>query len=145
MNINQVLKESQKLDYDIRNLFRISTFNEYNDLSGLDIDYEDAQQLFLLDEVRMIMEKLDDVRARLSYLNLPIKEISKLHKNEIGKYETESGHYYCCGSNIEALVMDDCHGVPYWVCTRVEHDGEGYYLVGNKAISLNGLTVRVRG
>ena len=49
-----------------------------------------------------------------------IKEVSKLHKNSEGRYETAHGHYYTSGCWIEALVSDDYHEVPYWTRTRVE-------------------------
>ena len=89
-----VLKESQKLNGSIRSLLRLSTYDEYDDLSGLHIDYEDGQQLFLQTELREIMEKLSDVERRISYLSRPVKETSRLHKNGSGRYETKSGH---CG------------------------------------------------
>ena len=59
-------------------------------------------------------------------------------------YRTAKGHFYDCRSSIEALVTDEYHEVPYWTRTTVEHNGEDYYLVGYKGLSMKGLTVRVR-
>jgi len=143
-DLNMVLSEAQKLNGSIGSLLKLSTYDDYDDLSGLDIDYEDGQQLFLQSELWKIMEKLSDVMGRIAYLSRPVKEISRLHKNRSGRYETEKGHYYTSGSDIEALVKDDYQEVPYWVRTRVEHDGKDYYLVGYKDVRLDGLTVRVR-
>ena len=143
-DLNMVLLEAQKLNGSIRSLLRLSTYEDYDDLSGLHIDYEDGQQLFLQSELREIMEKLSDVTGRITYLSRPVKEISCLHKNRSGRYETKNGHEYTSGSGIEVLIKDDYQEVPYWVWTRVEHDGKGYYLVGHKNIQLDGLTVRVR-
>lgn len=143
-DLNMVLKETQKLNGSIRSLLRLSTYDDYDDLSGLHIDYEDGQQLFLQTELREIMEKLSDVTGRIAYLSRPVKETSRLHKNRSGRYETKGGHYYTSGSGIEALIKDDYQEVPYWVWTSVEHDGKGYYLVGHKNVRLDGLTVRVR-
>ena len=127
-DLNMVLKESQKLNGNIRSLLRLSTYDDYDDLSGLHIDYEDGQQLFLQSELREVMEKLSDVADRIAYLSRPVKETSCLHKNRSGRYETKGGHYYTSGSGIEALIKDDYQEVPYWVWTSVEHDGKDYYI-----------------
>ena len=106
-DLNMVLRETQKLNGSIRSLLRLSTYDDYDDLSGLSIDYEDGQQLFLQTELREIMEKLSDVTGRIAYLSRPVKETSRLHKNRSGRYETKGGHYYTSGSGIEALIKDD--------------------------------------
>ena len=110
-NINDILVQASELRAGIDRLLRSSTYRQYDDLSGLEINQQDSEQLFLLDELRGIMEKLDNV---------------------------EDGHA------IEALITDDRHDVPYWTRTRVEHDGTGYYLVGHRDTSLNGLVIRTR-
>lgn len=143
-DVKSVMAEALGMRREISRLLRLSTYNQYGDLCELKIDYEDADQLFLLNELLAIMEKLADVEDKLSYLSWPIVETSRLWKNEVGKYETAHGHYYSCGSRIEALVSDDYHESPYWTRTSVEHDGTDYYLVGHRDVSLNGLTVRVR-
>ena len=106
-DLNMVLKETQKLNGSIRSLLRLSTYDDYDDLSGLHINYEDGQQLFLQTELREIMEKLSDVTGRIAYLSRPVRETSRLHKNRSGRYETKGGHYYTSGSGIEALIKDD--------------------------------------
>lgn len=143
-DLNTLFAETQQLDCKIKSILRLSTYEEYDDLSGLDVNYEDAQQLFLLDELRGIMEKLSDVHDRITYLSRPVKETGRLHRNGGGRYETAHGHYYTSGSRIEALVTDGSQEAPYWVRTSVEHDGRDYYLVGHKNIHMDGLTVRVR-
>ena len=143
-DLKMVQEETAKLNQSIQRLLKLSTYEKYDDLSGLDMDLTDPEQIFARDELRWIMEKLDDVEERISYLSRPILEVSKLHRSSAGKYETDSGHFYCCGSVIEALVTDEYHDGPYWARACVEHDGTDYYLVGNKGVSMNGLTVRVR-
>lgn len=143
-DVKSVLAAALGMRGEINRLLRLSSYNQYGDLSELKINYEDAEQLFLLDELKFVMDKLADVHDRLSYMARPIKEVSKLHKNSEGRYETRGGHYYTSGCRIEAFVTDDYHEVPYWTRTRVEHDGTDYYLVGYKGVKLNGLTVRVR-
>lgn len=93
-NINTVWAKTAELNGRIHCLLRLSTYEKYDDLSGLDINYQDKEQLFLLDELRDIMDKLSDVEDRISYLSLPIKKVSQLRLNESGRYETLHGHYY---------------------------------------------------
>lgn len=142
--ISQALNQAMELRRSIRALLRVSSYNEYCDLDGLDIDYTDSEQLFQLDELRCIIEKLADVEDVLHYLSLPIQEVSQLRKNSFGQYKTRGGQVFYCGNRIEALISDDYHDVPYWSRTRVEHDGTNYYLVGHRGVSLDGLTIRTR-
>ena len=143
-DLNKVFSEAQKLKWNIESLLRLSAFESYGDLSGLHIDYEDGEQLFLIEELREIMELLSDVNRRLKYLSRPVRETSRLHKNISGRYETSNGHCYTSGQGIEALIRDGHREAAYWVRTRVEHDGSDYYLVGHKEVHMDGLTVRVR-
>ena len=143
-DIKKVFAEAQKLNWNIENLLRLSTFEPYGDLSGLHIDYEDSEQLFLSQELREILEKLSTANHRLKYLSRPVRKTSRLHKNRSGRYETADGHYYTSGQGIEALVPEGYPEVMCWVWTRVEHDGKDYYLVGHHDVCMDGLTVRVR-
>ena len=143
-DINSIMLQARELQPGISRLLHNSTYHRFDDLSGLEINYEDAEELLLLDELRGIMEKLADVEDAICYLSCPIKETGRLCKNASGRYETASGHYYCCGSPIEALVTDDRYPEAYWVRTSVEHDGRDYYLVGHRDVSMAGLTVRIR-
>jgi len=63
--------------------------------------------------------------------------------DERGDYRTEEGYCYRRGSLIVVLLQDGPH-VPCWVQTKVEHDGEDYYLIGYDDIPMEGLCVRVR-
>jgi len=139
-----IMLQVSELQQGITRLLRSSTYNQYDDLSGLEINYEDSEELFRLDELRGIMEKLADVEDAIRYMGQPVREVGRLWKNAAGRYETESGHYFCCGSPIEALVSDSRYDVPYWVRTSIEHDGHDYFLVGHRHVSLDGLTVRIR-
>lgn len=143
-NIDTILAQASKLRVGIDRLLRTSTYYQYDDLSGLSVNTQDSEQLFLWDQLRYIMEKLADAEDAIRYLELPVDEISHLYKNDSGCYETSQGNVYRCGSPIEALVQDEFHDVPYWTRTRVEHDGADYYLVGHQDVSLNGLVVRTR-
>lgn len=143
-DLQMALSEAVKLNRSITQFLKFSTYTDYDDLSGLDIDFADGEQLLLLDELRRITDQLADVQEYISYLTRPVTEVSRLRKGTAGKYRTAKGHFYDCRSSIEALVTDDYHEVPYWTRTVVEHNGEDYYLVGHKGLSMKGLTVRVR-
>ena len=77
-DISRILAQATSLQWEIRRLLRVSNFSQYTDLSGLEIDYNDREQLFLLDELRGIMEKLSEVDDALRYINLPVQEVSQL-------------------------------------------------------------------
>ncbi len=143
-DLQAVLAEAVKLNRSITQFLKFSTYPNYDDLSGLDIDFKDGEQLFLRDELRGIASRLTDVQDYILNLSSPIVEVSRLRKGTAGMYRTTKGHYYGCRSIIEALVSDEYHDVPYWTRTVVEHNGKDYYMVGYKDISLKGLTVRVR-
>ena len=143
-DLQMALSEAVKLNRSITQFLKFSTYTDYDDLSGLDIDFADGEQLLLLDELRRITDQLADVQEYISYLTRPVTEVSRLRKGTAGKYRTAKGHFYDCHSSIEALVTDDYHEVPYWTRTVVEHNGEDYYLVGHKGLSMKGRTVRVR-
>lgn len=143
-DLEQVFAEAVKLNRGISQFLKFSTYTDYDDLSGLDMDPNDGEQLLLRDELRRITDRLADVQEYISYLTRPIVETSRLRKGTAGKYRTAKGHFYDCRSSIEVLVSDEYHDVPYWTRTTVEHNGEDYYLVGYKGLSMKGLTVRVR-
>lgn len=142
--LEQTFEEAVRLDQGITRFLRASTYFDYDDLSGLDPDTGDGEQLLLWEELRLITDKLADAQERIAYLTRSIVEVSPLRKGTAGKYRTAKGHFYDCRSSIEALVTDEYHDVPYWTRTIVEHDGEDYYLVGYRGLPLGGLTVRVR-
>jgi len=143
-DLQMVLAEAVKLNQIISRFLKFSTYTNYGDLSGLDIDLTDGEQVFLRDELLAITDHLADVQDYIEYLSRPIVEVSRLRKGISGKYRTAKGHYYDCGSRIEALVSDEYHDVPYWARTTVEHNGKDYYLVGYLNIPMDGLRVRVR-
>ncbi len=144
MEINTVLEKMVELKIQIDDILRSSTYDEHADLSGLHVDRKDSDQLFLLKELRSIMRKLADTGCSIEYIFRPVREVGSLHQNEGGEYVTGQGYPYRSGSLIEVLLQDDSQEVPCWVLTKVEHDGENYYLVGYEDISMEGLNVRVR-
>ena len=141
----QIMDQAMALKSEISKLLLASTYKECSDLSGLDINYGDSEQLLQLEVLRDITEKLADIEATLDYMSLPVLEGGQLVKNAVGKYTTSSGYVLHAGSMVEALIADGIYNVPYWSIDRVEHDGTDYYLVKNLNTPMDGLAVRIRG
>ena len=153
-NLTELSIEMSKLKKQIETLLRISKYREHDDLSGLgdSAQPKTADQLQQLEEYRRALDKLDEVQYRLEYLEMPIREASRIYRNETGRYETDHGHYYTSGSSIEFLrteeVYNDNSGKwedsEIWTRSTVESKDGEYYIVGYPDIELSGLKVRVR-
>ncbi len=143
-DLKTTLSKTFALESEIKALFSAAAFDDYYELSGLHINSTDSDQLFLLDELQVIMAKLLEVKNKIAYLKCPVKETSRLHKNRQGRYETAKGYVYTSGEVIEALIDNGYHDAPYWVRTSVEHNGKDYYLVNYNSICMDGLLVRRR-
>ena len=49
-DLQAALAEAVKLNQHITQFLKFSTYPEYNDLSGLDIDFHDGEQILIWDE-----------------------------------------------------------------------------------------------
>ena len=147
--------EMEKLKRQLETVLYISGYRDYDDLSGLD-DYKQiktADERQKLEEYRNILYKLDEVQGNLAYFDKPVKEVSTLHMNASGRYETVKGHCYTSGSGIEFLRTEEVYNYDtdkwenagIWTCSRVESQNGEYYIVGYSDVKLSGLKVRVRG
>ena len=65
-DLQMVLSEAVKLNQRIAQFLKFSTYPDYDDLSGLDIDFADGEQLLLLEELRRITDRLADVQEYIS-------------------------------------------------------------------------------
>lgn len=147
--------EMTNLKKQIETVISVSGYREYEDLSGLD-DFKQiktADQRQQIEEYCRILNKLGDIQWALAYQERPVKEVSKLHCNEAGRYETDKGYYYTCGSGIEFLRTEEVYNSDFdtwedaeiWTTSSVEAENGKYFIVGYPKIELSGLTVRVRG
>ena len=153
-HIKDIMAEVTELNIKLQQILYHSQYEMYDDLSGLEWDKTDADQLFMLDELRQIMYKIDDISHTLNYLEKPIKAEGALHKNANGRYEVQ-GIELSSGCGIEYLATDDRHWryndnddyviTPYWCSSRIEHNGTDYYIVGaNDLDTLENVRVRIR-
>ena len=92
-DLQAALSEAVKLNRSISQFLKFSTYTEYNDLRGLDIDFADGEQRLLWEELPRITDKLADVQEYISYLTRPIMEVSRLRKGAVGKYRTAKLSY----------------------------------------------------
>lgn len=150
MNINELMKSLSKLNPELKRLINKTGIDKYDDLSEVEADFNNPEQLFLVEELCSAMQKIDEVSYTISYLEKPIKGEYVLHKNSNGRYEC-SAHEYTCGNCIEYYAYDNWNEHYRWIVSRVEHDGDDYYIVGSKSLSsdgnavpLEGLRVRIR-
>ncbi|WP_411679589.1 DUF5348 domain-containing protein [Clostridium thailandense] len=142
-DLEKLLNSANNISKQIDELLKKSNYKNYDDLSSLKIDYNDAEQLLLLDELKVILDRLESVKIKIDYLNLPIIYTGFLQKNSNGRYAIGTKEF-SSGAGIEVLVYDDFCDKKYWIKTRIEHNGKDYYLVGYKNIQMQGLEVRVR-
>lgn len=152
--ITEIFEEMKKIDGNIKQILKHSEYEYADDLSSVIFDYKDAEHLFLVDEMRSILQKLCGISHTMNYLDRPIIAEGILHKNSYGRYEIPE-HEFTSGNGIEYLATDDLHcrydeetgeyiNVPYWCASRVEHNQTDYYIVGAEDIELEGLRVRIR-
>ena len=152
-NIKEIMNEVFELNAKIKQLISHAEYEQYDDLSGLKYDDENPDDLMMLDELKTLFSRLDDISHTINYLNRPIKEEGFLHKNRNGRYEI-NGHELSSGCGIECLITDDWHfkydedgryvETPFWYASRIEHNGEDYYIVDVYDIEMEGLRVRIR-
>ena len=142
-NLNELLKAATRISETVERVLNESEFSEYGDLSGFDVDCSNPDQLFLKDELQNIAARLQSVSKSIKYLNKPATDVYTLRRNASGRYECELFEL-TSGSTLEALVFDTWGECFKWVCSRIEHNGEDYYLYGHDATSLEGLQVRFR-
>ncbi len=150
MNINELMKSLSKLNPEFKHLINKTGIDKYDDLSEVEADLNNPEQLFLVEELCSAMKKICEASYTVSYLEKPIKGEYVLHKNSNGRYEC-SAHEYTCGNCIEYYAYDSWNEHYRWIVSSIEHDGDDYYIVGSKSLSsdgnavpLEGLRVRIR-
>lgn len=105
---------------------------------GEKIDKPDnADEMMKYNFVLQTLDRLYEINADILYLQKSVQSKGKLRKNSRGRYEIPD-YEWTSGREIEALIEN------VWIHSRVEHNGEDYYIVGYSSIPMEGLAVRVR-
>ena len=141
--INDLKAKLDKLNQELKYIIRDSEYSDYDDLSGLECDTSDPEQVFLREELKSIMYELDNASSNISYLNQPIAHEGELYKLDNGRYACD-GCELSSGYGLEVLVYDETEERYSWVATRIEHNGEDYYLVRLSDTPLAGTRARIR-
>ncbi len=141
MDVKDFREKLTQLNQRIKELVTESGFNRYDGLSEV-FDSTDPETLFQRYELGKVMRYLEDASDAISYMTE--KEVTEgtLYKNERGRYAC--GEYeLSSGSSLEVYVYDEDNERYKWRKTRMEHDGDDYYIVGFDG-SPNGVKARVR-
>ncbi|MFV0439783.1 MAG: DUF5348 domain-containing protein [Lachnospirales bacterium] len=146
MKANEVIREMKSINNSISQIFKNVGYVDGTEYDKLEVDEENPNDIFLEREMSKIFYMYECSQKLFAYLDLEIKYESKLFLNDDGRYETEKGDNFTCGSIIEYLSNDERYNdYPFWRKSRIESDGGEYYIVDEPKISLSGLLVRVRG
>lgn len=146
INVTELMKRVRRLTGEIKEIIRISGY-DYG-LSEFEVDYDrknpDEVQLYY--ELENIVSKFDDILSTVKFLDRDVSEVSRLHLNGNGRYETASGTELTCGTCIEFLYYNDYYEdePPRWVSARIEHDGNDYYICGYKNVDIGSVLIRFR-
>lgn len=142
----EILNELKALAHTIREMEKATTYDVYGDCSGLNTDGADPDSVEMEYGLAGIMEHLYQARMGIERLSSPVQYESRLYKNSAGKYEDNHGKLYSCGSAIEFFDKGDpdCGARARWIISRVEHDGNNYYIVGYRHLPLDRALTRVR-
>lgn len=154
-DLKTLYDELRNLKKQIEKIFSMSKYQDYDELAGLD-DYQQiktADQRQQLEECRIMLLDLEEIENILAYYERPIREVSRIYRNETGRYETNSGYYYTSGSRIEFLRSEEVYdydtntweNAEIWTRSWVESKDGEYFIVHYPDVQLSGLTVRVRG
>lgn len=145
ITIQELDEMLQKLRLPIREVIKETEFECCDDLSALkNFDKITSPDEFqLVNEYRNALNHLCNAYWIIDYLSRPVDEESMLFLNSQGNFEC-SFHTFHCGDGIEFYCYDEYDEKYKWCTSRVEHDGEKYYIVRHRNINMNGLRVRHR-
>lgn len=141
IELKEAFKILNDLGYRIEMKVRLFDYEAEN----VQYNHQDANDCFLHDQLKGIIEKLNDVQHDIAYLQRPICAQGIITHNDDGRYELPTGDYFTSGSTCEILTYDDLQERNEWVFTSIEHNGNDYYATAlGKDISIDGMMLRVR-
>ena len=84
-HIKDIFNEVEELNLKIKQVLYHAEFENYEDLSALEYDSANPDQLMMLDELKSMLTKLEEISNTINYLSRPVKKEGKLHKNRSGR------------------------------------------------------------
>lgn len=142
MDLPYLHKQLNRLNNEIGYILE-QTGYEYDDMQRVEFSRKEPNARLLQYEFLQVMHHLNEVKCKLDYLNKKIVGEYTLRRNNLKQYECDEQIYHC-GYPIEYYCYDDYDECYKWILSRVEHDGNDYYIVGDRSRPLNGLKVRIR-
>lgn len=144
-SLREAMSEMAEINIKIKQVLYHTGYEAYEELREIEVDESDADQLFLLEQLMIILDRLNEVSETLDYLNSPIEVLGVLHKKYNGRYALNDREL-TCGCGIEYLAGGDCEqSVERWHYGRIEYCGSDYYIVGaSKDLKLEGMQARIR-
>lgn len=143
-DIKAIYRSLTKLVEEIEGLERQAKFNDRSCEFKIEYNVDSSDEVQLFSNLSDILDNLHYVKTAVDYLNKPISKYTVLHKNDYDRYETEEGYEFTCGCSIEYYGIDDYTEHYAWKTSRIEHNGDDYYIVGDRELSLEGLRIRIR-
>lgn len=149
MTLIDLYRRLKSLDLSVSSLMKEAGY-DYNGWTGEGVcpDVCDPDEALLLNTASEMLYGFLRFHQMLHYLSLPTHGIYKLTQmsgERYGYYDSNGiSHILTCGQPLEALIPGENGFMSEWVCSRLEHNGEDYYLFGYSSISLSNLTIRER-
>lgn len=148
MTLKDVFNRLHEIDQAAQALIRETGFSFDTGSAGkVSFAPEEPDTRFLKESIALLLEPLDQMHCLLSYLEAPASPEHVLERFRNGRYGYRDGNgsrrEFSCGQTLEAKIKDS-FGRLRWVKTRMEHNGDDYFLMGHPSVPLAGLTVRER-
>lgn len=105
-----------------------------------------AKQLGEVIMLSDISSSMEAILERLRFMQKTVVAEGKLYKQDNGRYTVEGYHSeLTSGATIEYVEMSGYYDKPVYVKSRIEHNGEDYYIVDmGRAEPIEGVVVRIR-
>ena len=148
MTLNDIFERLCALDRDARDLIRGTGYTSDAGLgSEARLKPDDPDGRFPRNKAEEILDSFQTIHEEPQYLSTPSHGEHTLRLFPNGRYgyydKDGEARILTCGETFEAKFCDS-YGRQHWACTRIEHDGSGYFLWGHGRVPLLGLTVRER-
>lgn len=148
MTLKDVFSRLHEIDQAAQALIREAGFSfDTGSAQNMSFAPEGPDTRFLKESVELLLDPLGEMHSLLSYLETPASPEHVLERFNNGRYGYRDGNgsrrEFSCGQTLEARITDSS-GCLLWVKTRMEHDGDDYFIMGHRSVPLTGLTVRER-
>lgn len=144
MTLDAVTRELETVKWAINRLCSLSGYEKDDYLSSVQINPENADDCFLLDQYTRIIERLYQEQERIKKALSPVSYMGYLHKGQNGRYSADN-HEMSSGSTFEALVYNQDTERNEWKSCKIEFDrNRNDYYIPDITEPLEGLCIRIR-